>query len=173
MDAVHVVGQDVLLRNVARQADRGSFAMATAAQPRNLHGGNGGARAGSAQDVVRAVTVAAGGRQPVAAGRRPPVKAGGVLRLLVAMACAAIHARQFFGVRKLLLGKLAVTGRALQRRMRRSAQSRRVKRRWHPFFALTRALPGIVAGNTFFGARQGIGLLGQRGRCQHPARDQA
>ena len=51
-------------------------------------------RAGLAQDVVGAVTVAAGGREAVAAGGSPPVKAGGVLGLLVAMAGAAIHARR-------------------------------------------------------------------------------
>ena len=173
VDAVHVVAQDVVLRNVVRQADRRAFAMATAAQPRNLHGGNRRVGAGRAQDVVRAMAVSAGGRQLVAASGRPPVQAGGILRLLVAMASAAIHTGEFLWVRKLLLGQLGVARGALELRMRRGAQSRGINRRRRTFFTFAGARTGVVAAQTFFGPGQGFGLLGQHRSGQHPSRDQA
>src|SRR5437660_1570866 len=55
MDAVHVVAEDVVLRNVPRQLDWGALLVTTAAELGHLHGGGWGTRRPRTLDVVAAV----------------------------------------------------------------------------------------------------------------------
>src|ERR1017187_2334632 len=110
MDTVGVVSQDVRLRDVMGLADVGVFAVATAAEAGDLHGGGASLGVRREQAVVRPVAGFAAGRGVVAARRGLRVEAGGVLGLLLGVARAAIHFGQLFGMREFFLGGLGVTG---------------------------------------------------------------
>ena len=165
VDAVHVVFQDVGLGDLPRQADRRAFAMAAAAEARDLHDGDRGTGARGTQDVVRAVARLAA-RGGGVAGRRPPaVHALDVLLLLVPVAGPAVDLRQLVRVRKLL--HVAVARGAVEVGVGRGLQGRGVEVRGLARFSLARARSRLVAGGAIFGGRRRSLLAGEdRGERQ-------
>ena len=161
VDTVHVVAEDVVLGDVAREADWGTFTMATATELRHFHGGGGRAGRGGALDVVSSVAILAGGSEFVATFHCPSVEAFGVLGLLVGVAGSAVDRGEFVGVRQLLGIHAGVAVRALESRVLRSPQGGGIEGRRIARFASSRAPARIVAIDAFrrawqlFGSRLG------------------
>ena len=125
MNAVLVILEDVGLRNGARLADFGAFAVTAAAEARNVDGGDRRLQVGRGQDVVRAVAELAAGSIGVVLGRLLAVDAAGILALLFAVAQAAIDAGQLFRMRNFF--DVAVAGDAIQGGMGGRFQGGRVE----------------------------------------------
>ena len=172
MDAVHVVAQNVRLRNLARERDGGALLVALTAEPGDLHGGSGRTLSGRALDSVRAVAELARGRQLIAARDGPAVQAVRELLLLAGMAGAALHRLQLLGMGKLLdCSEIGMARPALQFGVRRGPQSGRVEGGRHSGFAPAGVAPGIVAVEAILGTGQRLGCLRrQRGRQQGRSR---
>src|ERR1035438_8338218 len=165
METVGVVPQDVGLRDVMGLADVGAFAVATAAEAGNFHGGSGRLGVRREQDVVRTVAGFAAWRGGVAARRRLPVEAGGVLGLLVGVARAAFHFGQLFGMREFFLGELGVAGGAFLVRVRGSFECSGVEWRRDAGLPFAHPQPGFMTAEAIVGVGERLGLLPQIGRA--------
>lgn len=95
VNTVHVVAEDIVLRDVPGQLNRRTFLMATAAQLRDLHYGSWRTLRGRTQDVVTAVAIFATRRQRIATLDGPSMETFGELLLLVGVTASAIDRRQF------------------------------------------------------------------------------
>ena len=117
---------------------------------------------GRGQDVVGAVAELAAGSVSVVLRRLFAVHAGRILGLLVAVAQAAIHRGEFFGMRNFL--DVAMAGGAFQVGVGRCLEGGRVEGRRHSGLPLAGARTGIVAtGAVLVGGCGGL-LAGEAGR---------
>ena len=162
VDRVPVVGEDVRLGDLPRQADGRALLVAAAAEPRDFD--RRGARAGRARasDVVRAVAALAPRGLAVARGRLPTMDARGELLGLLGVATAAVDRREPLRVGNFL--DVGVAGRTVEAGVRRRLERRRVERRRLARLAPSGAHARLVAGGAVvvLGCRR----LGGRLRCR-------
>jgi hypothetical protein len=102
MDAVHVVAEDVALRDVVCEGNRRALAMALPAQPGNAHRGNRRIGIGPPQNIMCSVALLARRSRPVATLGRDAMQALVVLRLLIGVAAPAVHSGELLFVREFL-----------------------------------------------------------------------
>ncbi len=122
VDALRIIFENVVLVDVAVQLDGRAFAMATAADERNIQRGNGGAFVLNREDVVIAVAVHAMRGERVAAGNGLAVQGGGVLLLFVAVAGAALDRSDAGVMGQVLAVERGVAGSAGEDAVNRSAK---------------------------------------------------